>query len=676
MKLSLALPKKTPSSLNKRAPSFLNNPGLQLLLFGGKGGCGKTTSAAAVALYLSKTRPQQKILVVSTDPAHSLGDSLNCPLDGRARLVPCAKNLWAQELSAQELDEAFRKKHQETLKRIAEHGTYLDPEDLEGLFSLPLPGLDEVMAILHLIEVLRSRRYDLIVMDTAPTGHTLRLLALPERMGRWHRVFELMHAKERQMVTNLIGSYRRGEADLFLETLKVDLKRVGALLKDPRATEFVPVALPEPMSLLETERLLGSLRQCDIVPRSVILNRIVEGRPGCGLCMSRQESQQSALNSSRESFAAYNLIEVPLFPGEVRGRETLLDYAKSLSRSIRATVASSKAVAAPAPPHALKNNGHAQFYRLLERPRLRFLFFGGKGGVGKTTLASAAALTLARREHSKRILIISTDPAHSLSDSFGCRLGDQPAAIPGIKNLEGLEIDAARRFDAFREKHRSLAQAAFNRLVEGGVDLPFEREIVGELTSLLPPGVDEIMSIAAIVDLIHEGRHDFYVVDTAPTGHLLRFLRLPGLLRRWFQAIGKVLLKHRGSPEMDSLAGEVLDLSRKVRAIQKLFTDNEQAEFVTVVIPEAMAIFETKRLLLELDRLHVSCHHIAVNMRIGAMNCPTCLGRREEQGRYIQEIQSWVRRDRFVSTLPLWPRSIEGLEMLDEVSQALFGEGA
>ena len=153
--------------MSARAPSFFDKQGLQLLLFGGKGGVGKTTCATAAALRMSALAPGRSFLLVSTDPAHSVRDSL-------AGHVPPG-NLQALELDAQQCLTAFRERNVPMLREIAAAGTFLDDEDINRFLSLSLPGLDELMAFFEISSWVESRQYDCIVVDTAPSITTLSI---------------------------------------------------------------------------------------------------------------------------------------------------------------------------------------------------------------------------------------------------------------------------------------------------------------------------------------------------------------------------------------------------------------------------------------------------------------------------------------------------------------------
>jgi len=157
----------------------------RVTFFGGKGGVGKTTCAAAAATLAASEGAN--VLVVSTDPAHSLGDALGTKLGAApARIVlhgSRSGELWAAQLDADRALHRWMREHEDAFKTIAERGTYLDDEDVERLFALSLPGVDELVGLLELARLARSARsgdYDHVVVDTAPTGHTLRLLEIPE----------------------------------------------------------------------------------------------------------------------------------------------------------------------------------------------------------------------------------------------------------------------------------------------------------------------------------------------------------------------------------------------------------------------------------------------------------------------------------------------------------------
>ncbi|HEY0365218.1 MAG TPA: ArsA family ATPase, partial [Pyrinomonadaceae bacterium] len=215
-----------------------HHPTSRYLFFGGKGGVGKTTAASATALYLlNKLKKDDSILLFSTDPAHSLSDSLDVKIGNRLVEVKQLRGarLFAYEMDASLALERFREEHGKVLAEIAERGTLLDEEDINDLLSLSLPGMDEVMSLFELSELDREGKYTHIVVDTAPSGHTSRLLRLPEVFDRMVKALDLMGDKHRYIVAHF--ARRRpvaDEVDLFLQDLSRRIEAVRTLLHDDK----------------------------------------------------------------------------------------------------------------------------------------------------------------------------------------------------------------------------------------------------------------------------------------------------------------------------------------------------------------------------------------------------------------------------------------------------------
>ena len=390
-----------------------------LLLFGGKGGSGKTTSACAAGLYLAQHYPGKKILLVSTDPAHSVGDSFGCMVGNSITSIEGLDNLWALEIDANIVGEDFKKEHEAAIKKIADRGTFFDRQDVADFYELTIPGLDEIMAIIEISRLLKDGQYDLIVLDTAPTGHTLRLLSLPTEMKKWIHLMDMMQSKYRFMVKQFAGRYKKDDADEFIETMSKDINRVKVLLSNSQNTKFIPVTIPEAMCIDETEKLLKRLKDYNIRVRDIIINRVVTSENNCIFCNGRRNDQKQSLSRIRKGFSDYNLLTMPLFPYQIRGIEKLKEYAQILFGEIQEYKPTNYHFSLI--EEGLKTQSQALD---IEKKDLKFIIFGGKGGVGKTSLACATALRKAQKEPNKKILIFSIDPAHSLSDSFETPIND------------------------------------------------------------------------------------------------------------------------------------------------------------------------------------------------------------------------------------------------------------
>jgi len=669
----------------EQVSTFLSNPDLRFILFGGKGGTGKTTAAAAAALHFAWQRPDQKVLLVSTDPAHSLSDSLACAVGGEIAPVAGVANLFALALDAAALLAEFKRQNGTVMRLIAERGTYFDREDIASLFELSLPGIDETMAIIKIMHLMREGNYDLVILDTAPSGHTTRLLALPGHMEQWLRVMDMMLGKHRFMTKRFRGRYVPDETDHFLQTFGSDAKRIRDLLRDTRATEFVPVVNPEAMSIYETETLIQALDEGNIPVRSVILNRVLGGKQGssaslgaCPFCQARYRNQAPYRQEIAAKFARHNLVTMPLFPREVRGVAALAAFAELLFNSTSAPLhlgpsapQHHNATAQEVPAGSLPSAGLADLLGL----DLRLLLFGGKGGVGKTTLAAATALAMTQREPGKKILVFSTDPARSLPDSLGCAIGDQPTPVPGASGLYAMQINAEARLAELKQRYAEEINEVFDSFLgSSGIDVAFDRDVMLEFISLTPPGLDEVVALISLVDLLEADTYDRYVLDTAPTGHVLRLLEMPELAIDWFKTFLRLLLKYRGVVTLTKTAQLMMGMLRGVRKVREHLLDAQKTEFVAVTIPEAMGLFETERFLAALEQMQIPCRHLVVNMVMPPTECDFCLARRAEQQSYIRALPEKFSQYT-ISQLTLFPYEIRGLSGLQEVGDVLYRGG-
>ena len=263
---------------------------------------------------------------------------------------------------------------------------------------------------------------------------------------------------------------------------------------------------------------------------------------------------------------------------------------------------------------------------------LKFILVGGKGGVGKTSIASAIAIALAER--GRKVLIISTDPAHSISDSFDkdFSLGNI-VKVKGVKgNLYALEIKPS---EASEELSKALGTSIDTAEFGAFLNSPMLSEMQGlseELGSLPPPGMDEALSFAKILEYAEEEEYETVILDTAPTGHTLRLLNIPEFLDSFLgrilkmrtflsNAMGMIKSLFGGKQEKDRTI-EVLEAMReKILIARDQLMDPEKTQFIVVMIPEAMAIYETERLLSTLYEYEIPSDHIIVNMVYPDLRC-------------------------------------------------------
>jgi arsenite-transporting ATPase len=603
-------------------------PQPRFVFFGGKGGVGKTTCAAAWAL--GAARAGRRVLLLSTDPAHSLGDVIDLRLSARVtRLNPGGKR--GAVLDAAELDGtlAFRRwlrDHRHALGDILEHGTWLDRLDVEGLLDLSLPGLDELMAMQEILRLAARppARYDHVVVDTAPTGHMMRLFAAPATVTAVAALLDDLE-RDQRLIREQFGRRLGPEAtDRLIASLSAHAERTATLLRDPAQTSIRLVTLAEELSWRETARAMGDLRGMNIGVSELIVNRLTPGGPPCLLCDSRRERERDVMRRARTVAGKGTVVRtVPAMPREPRGFMALgrisrivcanpprpFDAGRRTTGRGREKIASRKAA------------GRAAQALVEQLQGADFVFVVGKGGVGKTTVAAALSLRLARALRERPVLLLSIDPAHSLGDLFDTRIGNRRIALAGASsNLRVRELDAPAALAAQRaDLEAMIAEMA---AAGGGDAHGFQTTRgLGEIMQLAPPGVDELLGLLTLIETSRAG-HDLVVVDTAPTGHTLQLLELPQATRAWLHTVMRLLLKYRALARPGRMAAELLRLSQAIGALEKLLQDRTRAHFVVVTRAGEVVRLETARLLKQLD---YSVPAVIVNavMR-GQSACPQC----------------------------------------------------
>src|ERR1700752_258506 len=303
----------------------------------------------------------------------------------------------------------------------------------------------------------------------------------------------------------------------------------------------------------------------------------------------------------------------------------------------------------------------------------RIVIFGGKGGVGKTTAAASYALALAKTDPKKKVLVFSTDPAHSLSDSFAEEIGELKKGVAGQKNLDAMEIDPGKWFEELKQRYRLWTDDLFTSLSgRSGMEIQFDREAMRELVELTPPGIDEIAALGTISELLGENRsadrYDSIILDTAPTGHLIRFLELPEVALSWIRTFMKLLLKYQNVVRATEVAEELVALSKSIKRVLALVTDPDSCEFVAVAIPERMSLAETIDLAKSLDKLEVPLRKLLINGVVSedaAKQCRFCKARRKGQLEVADEFcKKFPRRSIDLFVAPQQPHEITGARAL------------
>ena len=593
-------------------PAFLKDDlSLKLIFFGGKGGVGKTTCACATALKLSLGQPDKPYLLVSTDPAHSLCDSL------AGLILP--KNLEVLELDAVASLNKFKRRHEKVLEEIAERGTFLDEEDLQSLMDLSLPGMDELSAYLEIAEWLQQKRYHCIVIDTAPTGHTLRLLEMPDLVRRWLVGLDTLLAKHRYIRRHFTGDNRLDHLDRFLLEMDDSVKVMEKLMIDPASCRFVIVMLAEMMSVEESADLARTLSGRKIPTPELIVNQLLPAND-CPVCSTRRKMQMLSLSLALNRLREQQFWTLPLLPVEPSGGalSTLWSQVRSIEQIDQPIKSAFELPIRVEEPSPLPNRSS------------KLLIFSGKGGVGKTTMACATALRMHEQYPDLRIILFSTDPAHSLADCLGIAVKGRPTPIfPG---LDAQEINAEVAFDEVRREYRSELEDFLADALPH-VDITFDREVMEHLLDLAPPGLDEIMALTAVVEHLSAGCYDVVVMDSAPSGHLIRLLEMPGIIGGWLKQFFSLLLKYRHVMRLPKLSERLVDLSRKLKALRILLSDPDKTSLYAVTIPTNLALEKTSEMLLSLHQLGIGTKAMLINQITPESDCELCraLNQREDQ---------------------------------------------
>jgi len=400
--------------------------------------------------------------------------------------------------------------------------------------------------------------------------------------------------------------------------------------------------LPEAMAIQETDDGLRALDEERIAVDRVIVNRMTPapGRP-CDWCDGRRRLERTALQALRRRLRNSDVIisSVPASVAEPRGTRALTAVARHLSREI----------GAQPPPRAGRRRRLvaplAVTSSVLERSALlpagtALVLVGGKGGVGKTTCAAALAIDTAVRSPDRRVLLLSTDPAHSLGDVLRQDVADDPRPIPGgPANVSVRELDASRGFAALRDRFARGIEELMQRVGGSAGD----RQVLHDLLDLAPPGVDELVAIVEVIEALDvdagPAAVDLIVIDTAPTGHALRLLEMPALFHDWVKAVMGILLKYQPVIGVGDLGAALLRLSRGLGQLRALLTDAARTRFMVVTRAAALPRAETVRLLARLDAAGIAVPIVLVNA-VGAGTCPRC---RAEGARHYKEISALAR---------------------------------
>jgi arsenite-transporting ATPase len=274
----------------------------------------------------------------------------------------------------------------------------------------------------------------------------------------------------------------------------------------------------------------------------------------------------------------------------------------------------------------------------------------GKGGVGKTTLSCATAVRLARDFPEKRVLLFSTDPAHSLSACLQAEIGPRPTVL--FLGLTAMEIDASAEFEKLKMRYAEDLES-FLESVSRGFDLTFDRVVLEKMMDMAPPGLDEIMALTRIMEFLARDSYDLFVLDCAPTGHLIRLLELPELINEWLKAFFNLFLK-----------------SRNLKKLRELLRNPAASVLYAVSIPTRMALEETKDLVVACDRMGMAVPLVFLNLMTPPGDCRLCSSLRRRELLVAESFRQMFPEKQ--QTLVYRQPEIAGLERLEKFGRRLY----
>jgi arsenite-transporting ATPase len=590
-----------------------------LHFFGGKGGAGKTTLSTAFAMNLSERLGKDKVLLVSVEPNGGLSDLVKKKLTGKPTRLTTGKGnggLWAAELEQVVLAEAWNKGYRAALQASAVKGVILDEGDVAKLLLATTSNFGEPAAMFHLLDLLESKEFDRIVVDGLGAAHTLRVI---DEATQLRKLIGLIRGEK-------LGKQLKSAPPRpphALDEFANKCEKLMALLRDPARFAFHLVALAEPVPEAQTRFLFNQLRERGVPVVEILADQIEDGKD------SREVANRRGLQAPH--IRKYQTLVPPeavqLIQRRIvgpRGFDEMKKFAKDVGSGKETKALQFSA--AEGPP-ALVRAPSMPPIAAPPLPPTRFIFFVGSGGVGKSSCAAAAAVTLTEKEGP--VLLISTDPAHSLSDVLQSRLTDTETQVKGTKGLYAREIDFANWYGNLRRRIKEKAEAAFGPELKGQ-EFAIDRELIRNLLDTAPHGIDELSAMFALTDALVQERFKRIVIDPAPVGDTFRILELPELLKGWLTAVHSILLKHRAKG-FGPLADELAAMLKHTKRFEEAIINPAECRFVVVTRGEEMAEPPAERLVEYLKAKKLPVERVLVNRVLPKTTCPVTEERRNNE---------------------------------------------
>ncbi|MGZ8900483.1 MAG: arsenical pump-driving ATPase [Limisphaerales bacterium] len=575
------------------------------LFFTGKGGVGKTSLSCATALKLAESG--KRVLLVSTDPASNLDEVLETTLTNQPKPIPGVSSLHALNINPVAAAAAYRERLIGPMRGLLPEAVLRSMEEqLSGSCTVEIAAFDEFSGLIGNPEA--AREFDHVVFDTAPTGHTLRLMSLAKA---WDQFLD----------SNTSGTSCLGPL-AGLEKQRAIYEATVHSLADASATTLFLVSRPQLASLNEAERTSGELRALGVSNQRLIVNGIFKTLcPEDITSQSMQNRGLAALESAKKFIGSLPTFIVPLRPINILGLGDL----RLLLNGDGEALATPKTASSWAPPDL---ESLEALVADIERQGSGVIMTMGKGGVGKTTVAAAIAVMLARRGHA--VHLSTTDPAAHLAQTLA-------GQIPGLTLSK---IDPAAETAAYQAE---VIKAQGSQMDAAG------RALLEE--DLRSPCTEEIAVFRAFAREVGNGTDRFVVLDTAPTGHTL-------LLLDASEAYNRELQRQTRSTQPESV----------MRLLERL-RDRAFTRILLVTVPEATPVHEAATLQEDLRRAHIEPFAWVINQSLlHSGSCDPLLQRREEsEHRYLSEVvERYSSRTAWLPWQPQEPIGPDALARLAE----------
>lgn len=545
----------------------------RFLFFTGKGGVGKTSLASAVSVTLADAG--RRVLLISTDPASNLDEVLETSLGSEPTQVLSVPNLWAMNIDPNAAALAYRERIVAPYRGVLPDAAVARIEEqLSGACTTEIASFNEFTRIIG--DQAAVAAYDHVVLDTAPTGHTLRLLDLP---AAWNDF----------IASNETGSSCLGPMSGLVEQ-KATYEQAVATLSDANRTTLVLVARADASSLTEADRAGRELKAAGLANQQLVINAVFRAADsGDAVATQLQHDAEKALTNMPKPLSRLPRCEIPFHPTGAIGVRRLRELAHPITE-----------IESLAP----NNTTLPKFQSLddlvgeISKAGSGVVMTMGKGGVGKTTVAINLARKLA--QGAPPVLLATTDPADHISD--------QQSNIPPNLTIQAINPKLET------ENHvRHVLETTGEKLDSEG------RALLEE--ELRSPCIEEIAVFTAFARLVAAGAAQFVVLDTAPTGHTLLLLDTTEAYHR----------------EVERNAG---NLSPEVRELLPRLRDSDYTKILLVTLPEATPVHEARGLCKDLQRAGITPYNWIINRSLQPVETTDAFlcAKRTDEHRYLQEV--------------------------------------